>query len=172
MIAPLFRQFVKENVKRQDSIIMDKKIQLIENVVNQVVNAPRPIVEQLSDDNGNRVGRYVGIVFNEDRDLNNWLNKEMVDNDVRTALDRASTFLYPLGILETIKIDKKHRGQGYGNKALNEFFSKAQPCSCYLLTADLRNKQSKGFDLIEWYKNKGFCPIGKSGSNTVMLKKA
>lgn len=72
-----------------------------------------------------------------------------------------------------IIVGVKNRYKGEGTKELNNIINIAKKNSCrYIeLSADLRQKQAKGFSLIEWYKKFGFETLSINKGYTALMRK-
>lgn len=72
----------------------------------------------------------------------------LVYNDLHTE---------PYGLLEDVFVDEQQRGQGIGNKLLEQIIVEAKDRGCYKLIGTSRKSRDK---VHEWYKKIGFAEYG------------
>ncbi|TOJ35184.1 hypothetical protein CGI42_26180, partial [Vibrio parahaemolyticus] len=64
-----------------------------------------------------------------------------------------------VSFLTKIYVNPEYRGHGFGAQMLDSFLDKVKESELIFLLARVSNPQAKGFDLIDFYCDRGFCPI-------------
>lgn len=134
---------------------------IIKEELQKVMNPPSEVID-IDTEHGN----IFGVIHHSREYVNNWASEERVQPNFNTFDDKE---LFPLGILKSINVDEEHRGQGYGSEMFDRFMVECSHCSYVVLIAD--TGEDNKFDLLDWYKSKGFTHWGESGGNPVMIKK-
>lgn len=124
--------------------------------------SPSPEVINIDSDEGN----IFGVVHFDRERLNNWAEKERIQPGFDTIPDDE---LFPIGILKNINVSEEYRGQGVGGELFDNFMIECSHCQYVVLIAD--TGEENDFDIIDWYKRKGFAIFGESGGIPVMIKK-
>jgi hypothetical protein len=123
---------------------------------------------KIFDNKNNHIGDSDIIILCSNEQLENWLEKNDIDDDL------INDEYLPAAILEGIIIyDEKNRGHGYGKKAMEDFFKigAEHNVSSFILIADKEcTQKSKDFDLVEWYKRLDFESMGNVGENLLLVK--
>ncbi|MBE4779968.1 GNAT family N-acetyltransferase [Vibrio parahaemolyticus] len=76
-----------------------------------------------------------------------------------------------VSFLTKIYVNPEHRGHGFGAQMLDSFLDKVKESELIFLLARVSNPQAKGFDLIDFYCDRGFCPIKLSDGDLLMVDK-
>ena len=77
-----------------------------------------------------------------------------------------------IGFLGSLYVDGKERGQGQGTKLMKSFEDKImQRSEMDFLFARFDTPQAKGFDLIDFYRRRGFEPVKYSNGDMLMVSK-
>ena len=137
---------------------------IIREEVRKTLGPPTEVIDIDVDD----IGNIYGVVHHDREHLNNWIESERVLADFSSIHDEE---LFPIGILKNINVNEEYRNQGYGNKLFDRFIEETSHCSYITLIVDVSEEQKDGFDLIDWYKRRGFSIFGKSGGMPVMISK-
>lgn len=126
----------------------------------------------LRDSKGRVVGSWHAVAYGSKEGVDDWLAEYGAGHVLRRAVRRLRG---RVGVLQLIRVKAARRGEGYGDRGLARFmrFCQEQGCRHAILIADLTGPQKAGFDLIRWYKNRGFRKIGRvwRGLGAVMLAK-
>lgn len=134
---------------------------------------PVPIDVFIEDKDDQQVGTVFGVIHFDWEHLNNWLEKKEVTEDTIYKIQKLKN-KFPIALLDNINVDEEERGKGYGNQGMSLFAEEAssEDSKTSLLIADLSEGQSKGFDLVAWYRSYGYRMIGRTFANDpVMFKK-
>ncbi len=125
---------------------------------------------------------YRGIYCEEDggmlsgyavsKDKNNWhnyLNEWLIDYaDIVIEKVNNSPEIENVFVLKNIYVEEGMRGQGIGGSLMGSFFDELEGGSIVLLSADLKEGQQEGFDLVDWYKGYGFYPVASTSDICLM----
>lgn len=103
-----------------------------------------------------------GIIYYKIEPLQNWLNKERIDENTQTKIINMQL---PIAVIKNMFVPEESRGQNIGTYLLQDFIEKIGINVPIILIADLGQTQTKGFDLVKWYENKGFNIIGKDSAD-------
>ncbi len=134
---------------------------IIREEVEKIIHSEPEVIQINSDE-----GSVFGVIHFDREHLKNWETKERVQPGFDTISDDE---LFPVGILKNINVDEEHMNQGFGSELLEEFLAECVLCQYVVLIAD--TSEENGFDIIDWYKSKGFAIFGESGGMPVMIKK-
>lgn len=115
-------------------------------------------------------GNLIATIHFDINNFKNWLNSY---GDFDFTEEISKDIEIPVGCLKNINVDNDFRGEGIGNKILNYFIDECieNDVKNIILVADLDEKQIEGFDLVKWYKSKGFEIVGYIYDNPVMILK-
>lgn len=134
---------IKEEIRRQGSIIESQVISI--NIEGATID---------------------GVVHDDPQRILNWANKEGVSEELLQNLE------LPMAILKNTFVPEEKRGQGIGNRLIEDFMNQTAAAGAYdvVLIADLGQEQAAGFSLVDWYEGYGFNVVGKDGAgNSVMV---
>lgn len=103
------------------------------------------------------IGEYQGIVTNTD--TVDFYNYSYTDYWRSCNKQLAKTYRR-VSLIDVIKIKKEFRGMGYGKKLIDIMINKSKEfdSQAVILMADLLENNT--FDLINWYKKRGFDLYG------------
>ncbi|MEK6829532.1 MAG: hypothetical protein AABY15_05390 [Nanoarchaeota archaeon] len=141
---------------------------IIREEIRKAMSPPPEVIDIDIEDGDNYVGNVYGVIHHDREHLNNWIEGERISADFNSIPDSE---LFPIGILKNINVEDDYKGQGRGNELFDRFIEEASHCSYITFIADTSEEQNKGFDLINWYKRKGFNIFGDSGGMPVMISK-
>lgn len=115
-------------------------------------------------------GCWYGVVYHTKANIDYWARVRDADDDVKKKFDRIKG-LTPVGLLRYVGVSNRYRGKGLGDHALAEFllWCNNNGCRYAILEAATTNKQKSGFDLLEWYRKRGFKPVGTISGNWICM---
>ena len=128
--------------------------------------------KEIDIDHDSGEGNVFGVVHNKGESIDNWIEKEDLDDKAKKAIKALEL---PIAILKNINVEEEHRGEGIGGELMEEFMLEASNASAYavILIADIaEDDPSAGRNLEKWYEeNYEFERVGSDGTNPVMVKK-
>lgn len=128
---------------------------------------------QLIFDESYEYGDVNGIIHPSWNYITNWFTKygDFVAADIIIKELKEMVEL-PIAFLNNINVYDDYRGEGHGNALYDMFeeYAMDNDATCIVLISDSDESQVEGFNLDNWYYNKGFEKIGIINGNTVMIK--
>lgn len=99
-----------------------------------------------------------------------WLKEQVGRYAADEIAGSLSSFAESVAVLDMLEVDASWRGCGFGKQFLAAFIENAIDCGAdgILLVADTYQAQSKGFDLVEFYRDNGFVEICDCHSGPLM----
>lgn len=111
------------------------------------------------------VGSINGVIHYDISFINNWMNKEKIDERDQEIIRKKVKF--PVAILYNINVDELYRNKGFGTQGIEEFLEEVSEVNTVLLIADTQERNN--FNIISWYNKYGFEKISKYSGLPVML---
>ena len=109
---------------------------------NESLDNPKIIDIDIEDDNGDCVGNVSGIIHYSKLYLENWINSEKINENLREKL---LSLEFPIAILKNINIYEDYKNNGYGNIGMKLFIDEAHEAKFIILIAD--TSESNNFKL-------------------------
>lgn len=126
---------------------------------------PRVIELEITDTTGTDVGSVDGIIHFSKENVDNWLNKEKVSQELQAKLWKNIDL--PVAILKNINVYEDQRNRGFGNDGMELFLDETDDANSVILLAD--TGESNNFELEKWYEGFGFQTIGLAGGLPLMI---
>lgn len=109
---------------------------------------------------------------------------KQVMSDICIAIDNTSSFdqnflteffmiaeerFSSIAFLESVEVEREHRGKGLGAKMLKEFNEKTKQSHVRFLLARMDSPQAENFNLLTFYGNHGYYPLRVSSGDMLMV---
>lgn len=97
------------------------------------------------------------IVSTKQENWKNFLQQEVPDIAAKVIQAIEKSGVLEFAVLKTMHVDEGCRGYGLGSALMNSVFEESFDAA--ILVADLREEQSRGFNLVAWYESYDFVAV-------------